>query len=69
MSNGLRIAFSIVGVLTCLAGGVFLLQGIGLIGGSFMSHTLTWTLIGGAMVAGGAFLLSLTRSTPGPRKP
>ena len=56
-------------MLTCLTGGVFLLQGIGVIGGSFMSHTLTWTLIGGAMVAGGAFLLSLTRSTPGPGGP
>ena len=40
MSPGLRIAFSVVGVLTCLTGGVFFLQGIGLIGGSFMSHTL-----------------------------
>ena len=61
MTPGLRIAFSVVGVLTCLAGAVFFLQGIGVLGGSFMSHTTTWTVIGAVMVAGGALLLSLVR--------
>jgi uncharacterized membrane protein HdeD (DUF308 family) len=61
MSPGLRIAFSVVGVLTCLVGAVFFLQGVGVLGGSFMSHTTTWTVIGAAMVAGGLILLSLLR--------
>jgi hypothetical protein len=61
VSPGLRIACSVAGVLICLAGGVFFLQGIGLIGGSFMSHTLTWTIIGAVMVAAGAGLLTLGR--------
>lgn len=61
MSPGLRIAFSVVGVLTCLTGAVFFLQGIGVLGGSFMSHTTTWTVIGAVMIVGGAILLSLLR--------
>jgi len=71
MSPGLRIAFSIVGVLTCLTGAVFFLQGIGVLGGSFMIHTTVWTVIGAAMIAGGAILLSLLRpkSTGGSGSP
>jgi hypothetical protein len=65
MSNGARIALSVAGVLICLIGGVFLLQGIGVIGGSFMSHTLTWTLIGGLMVGVGGWMLGLARPRPG----
>jgi hypothetical protein len=59
--SGLRIALSVAGVLMCLVGGVFFLQGIGVIGGSFMSHTLTWTVIGVLMVTGGAVMLSAIR--------
>ncbi|MFL5797562.1 MAG: hypothetical protein ACJ77A_06465 [Actinomycetota bacterium] len=59
--NGLRIALSVAGVVMCLVGGVFFLQGIGVIGGSFMSHTLTWTVVGVLMVTGGAVMLSASR--------
>jgi hypothetical protein len=64
----MRIAISVVGVLTCLVGGVFFLQGIGVIGGSFMSHTLTWTVIGVMMVTVGAVLLNVGRPPPSRRK-
>ncbi|HEY7282568.1 MAG TPA: hypothetical protein VID47_13350 [Actinomycetota bacterium] len=65
MSGGVRIALSIAGVLVSLAGAVFLLQGIGVLGGSFMSNTVTWTVIGAVMVAAGGVLLALARARPG----
>jgi hypothetical protein len=65
MSPGARIALSVAGVLVTLTGGVFLLQGIGVLGGSFMSNTVTWTIIGAVMVAAGGVLLALARPKPG----
>ena len=60
----MRIALSVLGVLVCLAGGVFLLQGIGVLGGSFMSDTVTWTVIGAVMIGVGGILLGLARPRP-----
>jgi len=65
MSGGLRIALSVLGVLVCLLGVVFLLQGIGVLGGSFMSNTVTWTVIGAVMIPVGGVLLALARPRPG----
>ncbi|HEX9376761.1 MAG TPA: hypothetical protein VGB19_11060 [Actinomycetota bacterium] len=59
MRPSIRMALSVTGVLACLTGAVFFLQGVGILGGSFMSSTITWTVIGALMVAGGAALLSL----------
>ena len=42
--------FPIVGVVVAIAGGVFTLQGVGVLGGSFMSGSATWAVIGIAMV-------------------
>jgi len=64
MSGGVRIILSVVGVLVTLTGGVFLLQGIGVLGGSFMSNTVTWTVIGAVMVGAGGVLLALARPRP-----
>ena len=36
----------VVGVLVCIVGGVWFLQGIGVLKGSFMSGSGFWTLIG-----------------------
>ena len=63
--NAVRIVVSVAGVLMCLVGGVFFLQGIGVIAGSFMSHTVTWTVVGFLMVGLGAILLSLGRPPRG----
>ena len=38
--------WAVVGIVIALAGAVFTLQGVGLIGGSFMSGSTTWALIG-----------------------
>ena len=43
MRRGLLV---VVGVLIAIAGAVWALQGFGLIGGSFMSGTTLWTVIG-----------------------
>ena len=42
-----------VGVVLALVGAVFVRQGIGLSGGSFMSGSGKWAVIGVALIAGG----------------
>lgn len=52
-----RARWNIVAVLLLLGGGVWFLQGIGVIQGSFMSNTAEWTLIGALLVVLGIGLL------------
>jgi hypothetical protein len=52
-----RARWNIVAVLLLLGGGVWFLQGIGVIQGSFMSNTAEWTLIGALLVVIGVGLL------------
>src|SRR6266511_1308160 len=40
MRPSIRMALSVTGVLACLTGAVFFLQGVGILGGSFMSSTI-----------------------------
>ena len=56
------IAARIVGVLFVLLGGLWTLQGFGVVGGSFMTGSTTWLLIGLVVVAAGVFLLTRRRS-------
>lgn len=42
----MRIAIAIVGVIVALFGLLFALQGFGLVGGSPMSNTTTWSVLG-----------------------
>lgn len=51
-------ALSLIGILVAVAGGVFTLQGIGVLGGSFMSGSATWAVIGIALVVVGLVLYS-----------
>lgn len=54
----------IIGVVLVLMGGVWFFQGIGLIGGSFMTDNSTWVLIGAIFViAGVALIVSSRRRT------
>jgi uncharacterized membrane protein HdeD (DUF308 family) len=46
-------AFAVTGVVVAVVGGVFTLQGVGVLGGSFMSGSATWAVIGVAMVITG----------------
>lgn len=44
---------AVLGGVAALVGAVFTLQGLGVLGGSFMSGSPTWAVIGMAMVVGG----------------
>lgn len=49
----------VVGVLVALAGGLFALQGFGLVGGSPMSGTTTWSIAGPVIAVVGLGLIYL----------
>ncbi|MGA2210562.1 MAG: hypothetical protein ABSH30_13090 [Acidimicrobiales bacterium] len=51
----------VIGGLLCIAGVVWIGQGVGLIKGSFMTGEIQWALIGGATLVVGLALLSLSR--------
>jgi hypothetical protein len=58
----------VVGALLVLLGGLWTLQGVGLVGGSFMTGSRLWLVIGLILVvAGVALLLRLGRRPRGVR--
>jgi hypothetical protein len=60
----------IVGVLLCIVGGVWFLQGIGVIKGSFMTGTALWTIIGAVCLALGLrMIVRAVRSSGQPAPP
>jgi hypothetical protein len=54
---GMRITLNIVGAVLVLCGGVWFLQGINVLPGSFMTGQIRWAQFGGIAVAAGAILL------------
>lgn len=52
----------VVGVIVGLVGLVWLFQGIGVLGGSFMSGSSTWATIGLVLVLAGAWLVAGQRN-------
>jgi hypothetical protein len=46
-----------LGFLCLLVGGVWTLQGVGVIGGSFMTNSRTWLVIGLLVAIAGIYLL------------
>jgi len=61
----MRIALNLVGALLIFFGGVWFLQGVNVLPGSFMSGQTRWAVIGGlAVVAGIALLLRTNRKRP-----
>jgi len=48
----------IVGAVLLLMGGVWFFQGIGVIGGSFMTNNSTWVLIGAVVAIAGIALIA-----------
>jgi hypothetical protein len=53
----MRYVLLILGGLMILMGGVWLLQGIGILPGSFMTGQLFWALMGGLLLAVGGLLV------------
>ena len=44
---------AVIGIVVAIVGGVFTLQGIGVLGGSFMSGSGVWAVIGIVLVIAG----------------
>ena len=57
-----RRAVAVIGIVIALVGAVVTLQGAGILGGSFMSGSGTWLVIGIAMVIGGLVLYARSTS-------
>jgi hypothetical protein len=55
--DNMRTALNIVGVALVFFGGVWVLQGINVLPGSFMSGQIQWAVRGGIAVIGGVALL------------
>ena len=47
---------AVIGIVVAVVGGVFALQGVGLLRGSFMSGSAVWAVIGIAMMIAGVTL-------------
>jgi hypothetical protein len=62
----MRIALNIIGALLVFFGGVWILQGINILPGSFMSGQTRWAIRGGiALIAGIGLLVSANRKRQG----
>jgi hypothetical protein len=62
----MKIALNIIGVLLVFFGGVWVLQGINVLPGSFMSGQTRWAVRGGiALIVGVALLVSANRTRQG----
>jgi hypothetical protein len=53
----MRIALNVGGVLCLLMGGIWFLQGINILPGSFMTGQTKWAVYGGVLLAAGIGLL------------
>ena len=54
-----QVALIVLGVLVALAGAVWTLQGLGYIGGSFMSGATVWAVIGPIVLLAGLAIIYL----------
>jgi hypothetical protein len=53
----MKIALNVVGALLVAVGGIWFLQGINVLPGSFMTGQIRWAVYGGIAVAAGVALL------------
>jgi len=60
----IRFLLIVAGLFITLAGVIFALQGVGVIGGSFMSGTTTWAVTGPLIALAGLALLVLGLRRP-----
>ncbi len=61
----MRIGLNVVGALLVLVGVIWVLQGINVLPGSFMTGQIQWAVYGGiAIVAGGGILWMANRRKP-----
>jgi hypothetical protein len=55
----MKIALNVLGVLLVLMGGVWFLQGINVLPGSFMTGQIRWAIYGGIAVVAGIAVLTM----------
>ena len=55
----MRIVLMVIGAVAAVAGVVWTLQGLGYVGGSFMSGATVWAVIGPLVALAGLVLISL----------
>lgn len=60
----MKILLNIFGVLFLISGGIWFLQGINIIPGSFMTGQMKWAVYGGICIVIGAFLLFSANRSP-----
>ncbi len=61
----MKIVWDVIGVLLILAGAVWFMQGVGVLGGSVMSNQIQWAIYGGlAVLVGAGLLLYVNRRQP-----
>ena len=65
----MRTLLTVVGVLLILAGGVWFLQGIGVLPGSFMTGQSRWAVYGAITMAVGALVIAFGRRRARPGGP
>ena len=53
----MKIALNVVGVLMVLMGGIWFLQGINILPGSFMTGQIKWAVYGACLAVGGVLVL------------
>ena len=63
-----RTPLRVVGVVAILVGGLFALQGLGLVGGSFMTGQRLWLIVGVVLVVLGVLVVSGLFRRRGPRR-
>ena len=64
----MKLALKGLGTVLMFFGLVWLLQGIGVLPGSFMSGQLQWAVYGGLSFAAGALMFAASRRGSGPRR-
>ena len=60
--ESMRITLKIVGLVLVVLGGIWVLQGVGVLPGSFMSGQIRWAAYGGIAIAAGISILVALRS-------
>lgn len=63
----MRYVLLLVGGLMALMGGVWLLQGVGVLPGSFMTGQAFWAIVGAVALAAGVVLVFAALRMDGPR--
>ena len=56
----MKTILTIIGILLILTGGIWILQGINVLPGSFMTGQIRWSIYGGIAVIAGIVLIVLT---------